>query len=597
MEEVKTALISNSVFDLQTEPVLYLEDNIESKTYYKYNPQTNSNSSLTWSFQSPGYGLVLDPNVMVSSGINATITCTGVPIGDTCFQYANTDCIQSFPFNRTINVASCKINDSNSDISTQFILDELLRSCDPKHLAKYADTTAVKSDTLWGLFSQGVNTNSNVLASSANTGYDKWDKPRGAGNLITFLQIDRFNNTGVFQDNSPISTATTNVFVISIQIQVSEPLIGLPPFHWEGSHYKSGGIMGINNFSVNLVTDTTLSRFFSTANTTTGASALTSYITGIQMGLNPNAGGTAIINTSGAGITSYGFSNPQLLMTYYTPNAQQLKKIGSTVNYHAYQDYSQRNTTTLTQIATGATTTVTSNSIQLFSIPTRMYVFVRLPVTTSNYWNYTKSYLKINGISITFGNNSGLLSSANTYQLYEMSKKNGSTQTWDEFSGDAFINNAGSGGVTRVPTIGSLLVIDPARDLGISLSQSNNSLGQYNLQISVGITNQFPFAITPELIILPEVDGYIKFDSGTSTKTLANVTQQIVLETKDSAPTITDGAFERMSGGSKLAKVGVIRRLLQKMKGVKKHGGDVVGAGYLGGGSSNNRLSKLKNLC
>jgi hypothetical protein len=65
----------------------------------------------------------------------------------------------------------------------------------------------------------------------------------------------------------------------------------------------------------------------------------------------------------------------------------------------------------------------------------------------------------ITGLNITFNNVSGLLTSYSQNDLYMMSRRNGSNQTWMEFRGTVFNKNKES-----FAGIGSIIVIDPVRD-------------------------------------------------------------------------------------------------------------------------------------
>jgi hypothetical protein len=378
---------------------------------------------------------MMDKNVLVDTYINLLIRVTGVPVNSTVVQISQTDFVENFPFNRLINTETFQFNSQNRTVQLQFILDELIRQMNEEHLEKMSDLTCVLEDSVWGMFKDGVSTNSNVLASGYNTSYAKFKKPRGASNIISFLQIDHYNQAGVFQDNSPVSDATTDYWLVSLQIHTVEPLIGLSPLNYENGSLVKGGIIGLNQLNLNIVTDESCSRIFSTANTTTGASALTSYITSISMGLQPNAGGAPVVNLTQLTTTSFGFANPQLLIKFCTPSSYQIKNMGDLGNYHPFKDYSNTFRSTLTQIGAGVTTQVQSNSIQLGTNPSRMFMFVRLPVTTTAYWNYAKTYFAITACDITYGNKSGILSSANQAELYRLSKKNGSKQSFEEFSG------------------------------------------------------------------------------------------------------------------------------------------------------------------
>jgi hypothetical protein len=268
--------------------------------------------------------------------------------------------------------------------------------------------------------------------------------------------------------------------------------------------------------------------------------------------------------------------------------------MGDLGNHHPYKDYNRKYQFSLSQIAGDATTTVVSNIIQLTANPSRMFVCVRLPVTTPNYWAYTKSYLPISNVQITYANKGGILSTANQYQLYQLSKKNNSKQTWEEFSGFVPINDAATGGVSLAPSIGSLLILKPTLDFGLPESIANNSLGQYNLSIRLTVTNQFPYAITPELFILCEYDGNIYLKDGVGIDTISNVNQELVFQTKDSNREMPKDELNHLSGGSITGKIGLVRRFLGRLGTpkpmVSSSAGSIVGAGR-------KPENRLKNLC
>jgi hypothetical protein len=499
------------------------------------------------------------------------------------------------------------VNNEGSSFAAEFYLDEVLRSTNPKSLAKYNSFCPTLLDKMFGVYSDGVGTNLNVLASGSNIDYDSTFVPRGATPNITFLQIDRYNAVvgGVYQDNSFTSTATTDLFKVSIQLDTTEPIIGLAPFDWENSDQNKGGLLGLNNLNIQFTMDTSCSRVFSTAQTTVGATSLTSYITSISMGLNQYVAGTPLINTNSiAAQIASGFTEPKLLMTWYTPSSEQLLKIGSTKNCHSYCEYTPYITQPNTSIAAptvvaGKTTytskQLTSNSIQMSNIPSRIYVFARVPVGTTNYWNYAKGYLTITGITVQFNNRPGILSDANQQQLWKTSCKNGSKQSWEEFKGFIAKVNLTTGGVNLVPSIGSLLVLDPTRDFNLPSFLSNGSTGQFNMQIQLTVQNQYPFSITPDLLVVTETDGIFEIDNGNAKKYLGNVDKTVVLEAKSkTGESISSSEFSSLSGGMVSSKIGIVRRLHKKR--MHKRIGMVLSGGSMPTireTSNGNRLQRL----
>jgi hypothetical protein len=90
----------------------------------------------------------------------------------------------------------------------------------------------------------------------------------------------------------------------------------------------------------------------------------------------------------------------------------------------------------------------------------------------------------ITGLNITFNNVSGLLTSYSQNDLYMMSRRNGSQQTWSEFTG--VIKNKNK---ETFAGIGSVICIDCVRDLGLSDFLSSGSLGRFSFQATVTYGN------------------------------------------------------------------------------------------------------------
>ena len=93
-------------------------------------------------------------------------------------------------------------------------------------------------------------------------------------------------------------------------------------------------------------------------------------------------------------------------------------------------------------------------------------------------------FLAITGVNINFNNVSGILSNANQQDLYNMSVANGSKQNLYEFMGYA---TTAAGNVAS--TIGSIVVINPTRDLNLPDYLSVGSVGQFDLQLAIKVKN------------------------------------------------------------------------------------------------------------
>ena len=101
-----------------------------------------------------------------------------------------------------------------------------------------------------------------------------------------------------------------------------------------------------------------------------------------------------------------------------------------------------------------------------------------------------------------------VLSNATMYDLWRISVENDSNQDWLEWSGQAGNNNATTSYQSLVPTVGSVLILNPAKDFRLTASETASSIGQFQFTITVNYTNQTASTVTyPELCIAYENCG------------------------------------------------------------------------------------------
>jgi hypothetical protein len=339
--------------------------------------------------------------------------------------------------------------------------------------------------------------------------------------------------------------------------------------------------------SMVLNVDASCKRLFSTANTfinNAGAAnaSLGSYITSITLGSTTQ---------------SIGFYNTKLLFNFLSLQPEQYAKI-STKNIVPYLDYPRylSLSTSNTAIAPSASAQMTSQSIQLNQVPDLILISVRVPMSNQN-WANTSSFLTIKNLSVNFNNASGLLASATQQDLYNISYRNGSAQSFYEFAGKSQIADNATGGVHTVPTTGSLLVLNPVYDFSLPSYLSASSLGQYQFQFNLSVTNQFPYAITPEICIITVNSGLFCTQQGTSQIFTGILTKEQVLETKaqNPVPHLDSGEYARLVGG-KLSNRGMAA-IMKMVHHYRKHkrGAGSSGGGSSGGAHSGGKLSK--HLC
>lgn len=226
-------------------------------------------------------------------------------------------------------------------------------------------------------------------------------------------------------------------------------------------------------------------------------------------------------------------------------------------------------------IASGASSALTSQNIQLNQVPSLIMIAVRVPMSDQKVEN-TSSFLQIENISINFNSQSGLLASARPSDLYQISARNGCNQSYYEWVGA--VSNVNAGGVADVATTGSLLVLNPALDFSMPSYLSGGSLGQFSFQFNITVKNQFSYNVTPEICIITKNDGLFVTQQGTSVIYTGILDKQTVLRSKEAEPVLDWNHHQRLVGG-KLSNMGLsaIGKLI-KYHGKKHHEKEEAGA-------------------
>jgi hypothetical protein len=225
-------------------------------------------------------------------------------------------------------------------------------------------------------------------------------------------------------------------------------------------------------------------------------------------------------------------------------------------------------------------------------------------------WTDSSTFLKINSISISFNNTSGILSTVNQQQLYQLSYRNGSSQSYYEFCGQAFNNQTGTVNVNGdveffssalglgelVGTSGSLLVLNPVLDFNLPSYLSASSLGQYNLYFNINVTNQYTSTISnPEIVVVTINSGIFTTQLGTSIINTGILTKEDVLRTKEQSPAMDTTDFRRMIGGvlSNIGSTNVLK-LFGKNPQIHKVNDSNTEESVVASGVSGGRINKLK---
>jgi len=584
MSDFKTVLVRDSVLNDITSDIDFAVKSGASQTTYQRFPSTsNSNSAIIFSVQVPSENVVIGRDMLITSGITLQLTITNVTAGQQAFNYGLTDAFQAFPLNSLFTTASAQINNTTCSINTQDVLPSLLRMNDSRELYRFNSMTPALPDQAYGVFANGAipATNNNPLAGYENASYDLDQVPRGS--FPAEITIRRYPLGAGPPDANPISANVADVFIILVQTVVTEPLF-LSPFIFGDPEYNCQGLLGINNMAFTLNVDATCKRLWSTASPWTYAIQLGAPDYGISSGFSA---------TGQIGLIGQLPSAPALLFKFLSTQPSDLIETKNIVPYMDFPRY-LTNAGNNPTIGTLGSAVLTSSNLQINQIPDLFIINVRKPMSTQTIKD-PSSFLTITSISVNLNNQSGLLSSASAYDLWRMSVKNGSTQSWAEFSGQAQQADAGTGGGAFVATTGSLLIINPAYDLSLPDYISCGSLGNYNFQFQVNVSNQYPDNIQPEVITICVNSGIFSTQQGVSAVYTGILTKEMVLSAKSTKSQSTMGSQEhaRMIGGNMLNGALSSMRSMRKARLGRVMGGETSGGATSGGASSGGRMRKL----
>lgn len=588
MSSFKSVLIQESaIADLTPEETFAVYSGGAEKTLQKFLATSASNNSLIWNIQVPSESVVVSRHPLLQSDINFTINITNpVPNGQLALNWGSTDALQCFPLQSLFTNYSVMVNNTSITTNLQDILPQVTQMYDKRHLMRYNSTTPCMPDNSFGLYSAGVGTNNNSLSSVYDMCHDTDFTPRGAFELRGLFPARFVAN--VYQDNSLVSTGVANeTWKVYVFCTVAEPCLALSPFVDIGSDNASG-LLGVNTITMTCNIDSTCKRLWSTANTTVAAGVISSYITSITLGTAGAPVGAGVISTN-----SIGFENTYMLMEFLSLQPSQASQLSSkcVVGYMDYPRYITPSSN-LATIAPFASTSLTSQNIQLNSVPDLFLICVRQQMSTQSWYN-TSGFLGIDSCNISFNNKSGILASANPQQLFNLSRKNGACQTWGEYSG-GFYGNAISGAGVLVPSIGSLLVLNPSLDFGLDDTLSASSLGQFNFMITLAVTNQYPYAIQPEIVVITANSGLFITEAGVSQTYQGILSKTDVLNAKSQKPVIDSEEYTRLVGG-KLSNVGVgrvLKRFRHKASSLGSQAETMSAGAIVGSGRGPKKLGK-----
>ena len=580
--DFKTALIKDSRIAGITSQLTYAVMSGGSSVNYQSFPAISPNStSITFNVNVPSENTLVNREVLIRTKINFTMEITGVASGSYALALGEKDAPAPFCLNQLFQTATAQINNTSVSVNSQDVLPSILAMTSQEEVSKYNGMTPHLLDNYYFNFGDISTTgNNNPLANYQQANYNPAYNPRGT-HPIKIMGINRLVASGSVNSKTLLSSGTTDVFTIGLQIEVCEPIFCLSPFLYGSPEFNSQALVGVSNINFNFNIDSAFRRFWTSAN-----SGYT---------LNSIKGGISV-PTDTTNNTSSVFPDCEMLVNFISSQPEDRIEARNVVPYLDLPRYITAIGTTLTASAS-PTTTLTANNITLNQLPDYFLISVRKRIQDLKYYE-ASGFLAIQNIKINLNNVSGLLSTASKEELYRISRKNGSQQSWEAFSGQVqkfATASATNASVALMPTIGSVLVLSPAMDLSLPSYLSNGSLGSYNLSFTIDVKNYTSADITnSEIVVIACNSGVMTTIAGSSSLYTGILTKQMVIDAKamGALDPIQSSQYVRLVGGTMnekmLSNVGDMpmtkeydKQAYAKMKGFGVMSGGVSSGGRL----------------
>lgn len=449
-----------------------------------------SNSNFTISAPPPSPGILVDRKIYMKMRVSIDIVGTAPP-GSLLLQ-SGAWALRSFPLSRLVNTLQISINNTSCSINMADVFGAFLM---------YHNGTVAK-ETEYSMTPTCLDqsTEYSALVNSIRNPLGPYGDSNDGASM----------GRGGF---APVSSTYVNTNTTAhLDFDLCENLF-LSPLVWGRKNYKA--FAGVQTFDVTVNWVNDLTRILSLA---TGSPSTYTSIT-VNLG------------------------QPSLLFKYVTP--QLLSSVPRSIEY-AY-NVVDRYPTYAGTIASGATTQISSSNIQLKGIPRHMYFACRQQ--NSDLTAYTSDFfLPISQLSMNFNNQCGIFSNMTQFDIYNLCKGNGLNQNWTQFSGGPTVQTNGST-ISSFGTIGGVVKVEFAKDIGLSSVEAPGLDGTYQLQINATVTNQSANAVNAMFYIITITEGTWTIENNRSVSQTGVISKLDILNSEQS-PVVHYKDLDEMMGGN-----------------------------------------------
>lgn len=468
-----------------------------------------SNSNIAFSLPPPSPDIVQDRRLMLYVPFRLTFTSTSTAAGQTLLSL-NTDAPRQYPLLSAIDTLTCTINNSTVTVNMADIVQPLTKYHTCNNLKNKLYSTSFSYPDQSALYSQ---LNGSVRNPLAGYGDSTDENVQGRGGHVNYQVISQTVIVAGVPQPQP-STAAGQAMTSIVDMCCNEEMFCLSPFYW--SEKDHSGFIHVNSMDlqVNFLNQAS-NRLWSRSELALPVTV--SYIIGNQPG-----GPTAFTNTSG--------NQPYVLATYYTPRELDIIPRDMPVTYPFFE--CQRYPTDLGTINAGQQFNAVSNAIQLNTIPQKMYILIR--ERNQDLYSsptHTDTFLQIQNINVTYQNTNGIFNSGNMMQLYQISRSNGCSLSWSQWSGQPMYSGTGSYSNTMTG-VGSIFCAEFGKDIALSSDlDAPGKICNTNLTVNVIGQNTTPRNINCTMYLIMVLEGTFVIEGiGRASQNIGVLTSQDILD-------------------------------------------------------------------
>jgi hypothetical protein len=488
-------------------------------TLKQWTSSSVSNSNITFSMPPPSPEIIVDRRLNLYVPFRLTMTAVSTAIGQTVLNI-NSDAPRCFPLSSAIDTMSCTINNSTMTVNLADIVQPLLRYNTDNLIKNHLYSTSFSYPDQSAKYSQ---LSGNIRSPLHGYGDSNDENTQGRGGHANYKIV-----------SNQVSTSIGQTLTAVVDLCAMEPLFCMSPFYWDNKDHP--GFIHVNSMdlTVNFLSQAA-NRLWSRSDTALTLTSL-SYVVG---GSSTNNGPSSFLDTTG--------NVPYVLATYYTPRESDVIPRNMPFTYPFFEI--QRYSTDMGVIdPNGTFLNVASNSIQLNTIPRKIYIFVR-ERNQDLFSSPTKTdtFLQLKNINLTYQNVNGIFSSGNMLQLYQISRRNKCSLSWTQWTGESVYQ----GNYTdSIQTVGSIFCAEFGLDIPLNSDlDAPGKISPTTLTVTVTGKNTTSTALNCSLYVIPVLEGTFTIEGiGRARQEIGVLTSKDILDAK-TKPYLSYEDVQEVNGG------------------------------------------------